>query len=163
MFIDVIGVWKWTWTALGDVPWMLDPKGSRARHLGSSHAGHYVSYDVYKISIRFVCDKTLSLFWNGTFHTEGDAIKICSRRVDTTWWRLSMLCHLSPDSKQIATDVWSVRECRAVTNGKTNVKRVELVGEHSLFYGSKEYGYTRKDKIDLVWENIEWIRYVTRL
>jgi hypothetical protein len=33
-------------------------------------------------------------------------------------------------------------------------KRVELVGEHSLFYGSKEYGYTRKDKIDLMWENI---------
>ena len=38
---------------------------------------------------------------------------------------------------------------------EANIKLVELVGKHSILYDWKDPGYTRKEKIYLVWEDIE--------
>jgi hypothetical protein len=37
---------------------------------------------------------------------------------------------------------------------EANMKLVELVWEHPILYDWKDPGYSRKEKTDLVWENI---------
>ena len=37
---------------------------------------------------------------------------------------------------------------------EANIKLVQLVWEHPILYDWKDPGYSRKEKTDLVWENI---------